>query len=161
LKKVFKNTGNFILMMVLLVATSGMSIYRLHCNCMQKEYISVFIEPESCHPAGHSHCCSNSQQCSYGNQQKGNHSCAGCDTLNAFFVKLTTVFIPEAPNIVTSPVQVMIFNTLFSDLLFQGMEDESTISGEIINSPPPLIIPGQKIVMLYHQFKFDLHFSIA
>ena len=148
-------------MVVLLVATSGMFVYRLHCSCMQKEYVSVFIEPESCHPAGHSHCCSSSPQCSCGDHQNEYQS-SGCDTHEAFFVRLTSVFISENPTTVISPTQTIIFNTLFSDLLFPELNnDEGSISGGIINSPPPRIISGQKIITLFHQFKFDQHFSIA
>lgn len=152
---VFRKIANLILMALLLVSTSGMAIYKLQCKCLKHEHISIFIEPESCHNSNSSSCCSSNCHCTELPHQHNDQAPANCDTHEALFVKLAADFLAEDDAVVISPVQTKILDLVFSDFLFkQELNSENTFS-DIINSPPPRILSGQKIVTLFHQFKFD------
>ena len=142
-------------MIFLLISTSGMTIYKLQCKCLHHEHVSFFVEPESCHKASNSGCCGSTCHCSEAKHAHENHSCAACDTHETFFVKLTTEFITEDDTNVICPLQAIILDVLSTDLLFQKELSNEDSFNDIINSPPPRILSGQKIVKLFHQFKFD------
>ncbi len=139
MKQALKNIGNIVLMMVLLVSTTGLTIYKLHCKCLQDEQLYVFIEPQVCHSDADSK----------------DNSCANCDTHEAFFVKLSIHFLAGNATVAAPPVQLEIINILFSEI--EGSQNLKSGKALLIatGNPPPLIISGQKIITLFHQFKFD------
>jgi hypothetical protein len=144
-------------MMVLLVSTTGLTIYKLHCSCLQHEYISVLVEPENCHSGAESYCCSDAGQCTHANSHHDNQAGAGCDTQEAFFVKLSAHFLTGSASVTVSPVQFEIFNVLFPETVKLQNPESEKIPVTALNSPPPLVIPGQKMVTLFHQFKFGTY----
>lgn len=148
-------------MIMLLVATSGMAIYKLHCKCLHHEHISIFLEPESCHTPTSSNSCGSTCHCTATKHSHENKSGANCDTHEAFFVKLTADFLHEDDAIIISPLHTKIIDVLFSDLLFQQELYNGNTFNEIINSPPPRVLSGQKKVTLFHQFKFDQYLQLT
>jgi len=156
LKQALKHIGNIVLMVVLLVSTTGLTIYKLHCNCLQDEQLSVLIEPQGCHSDADSDCCSGTGECTHQSKHHQNSpSCADCDTHEAFFVKLSIHFLAGNATVVAPPVQLETTPTLFSEITAPKNLDLEKELGIVTGNPPPLIISGQKIITLFHQFKFD------
>ena len=159
MKQAIKNIGNIVVMLVLLVSTTGLTIYKLHCSCLHHEHLSMFVEPESCHSDAGTHCCAT---VNHGDRAcHCNSDSDSCDTHEVFFVKLNAQFLTGNPTVTVAPVPVEIFKVLFSETLNlqnQGLQKTTVAT---VNSPPPLIITGQKIVTLFHQFKFDIHVPLA
>lgn len=148
-------------MIILLISTSGMTLYRLNCKCLHHKHISVFIEPKSCHADDNLQCNDGDCQCSLANHQHKGHSASACDTHEAVFVKLATEFITEDNSNEISPVLANIIEIYFNELINQQYLKKETFFTEVVDCPPPLVLSGQKIVALFHQFKFDEHPQLA
>lgn len=159
LRQAIKNIGNIAVMLVLLVSTTGLTIYKLHCNCLHHEHLSVFVEPESCHSNVGTHYCAGTNHGDY--TDHCDSSCDRCDTREVFFVKLNAQFLTGNPTVTVAPVPVEILKTLFTEKSKIQCPWLYETKVTLVDSPPPLIIPGQKIVTLFHQFKFDIHVPLV
>lgn len=139
--------------MILLVATSGMSVFRSYCTCENHAVISFLTEPENCHHEEHETCCSDAVCCNNEVKHQGD-TCSNCGHQEVFFVKLDSNVV-LANSLSVPPLFEKYISVSITDQI-----EKISLSGyndTLIeyNDPPPVKSSGKKIITYIHQFKFD------
>ncbi len=156
MKKKIKHTVNLILIVVLLLATGGMSVYRSYCPCSGNTFVGIFKAPETCGGSESSACHCGDKCCS---QEDGiAKKCSSCGHTEVFFAKMNSDFFASAS------VNIPLLQLKFIELsaveqpiaMLHEKEDFRIVVDE---SPPPSKSSGKKIITLLHRFKFDQHDS--
>lgn len=149
---VLRNSFSFLLGMIILISTSGFTVFKHHCNAEKTSQFSFIIEDFSCDHWAHEHehalpaCCAE-------NHEKTGTACEDgscCDT-ESYIVKLDITLDQQNAPKYSIPVTE-------SDEPVNQIESPS-ISHEckhVIlhnNLPPPL--SGKALQIYLHQLKFD------
>jgi len=149
---VLRNSFSFLLGMIVLITTSGFTVFKHHCNTENTSQYSFIIEDFNCDNNGHDHvkalptCCAEKHENTGVACEDGN--C--CDT-ESYVVKLDiTLDQQKAPK---KPILVMESGEPVNHIESPSLSQECKHIIIQNSLPPPL--SGKALHIYLHQLKFD------
>ena len=130
-------------------------IYKSHCSCTGKNYVSVFVTPKTCYSeADHHKNDGNSTSCSTEHcEECMNHTeDCGCDSPESVFLKLINKVIDEEVKFtVIQPIQIFI---TFNDINVHILDElESVENYNYYVDPPPIFTSSLDFLIQIQQLQ--------
>lgn len=140
------------------VSSSGILVYKSHCECTGNEQVSVYIAPESCETEFHKHhdhaedgaeICVNEAEC---------HDCSshekecGCDAPLVSFFKLMNQLI-EDETLYFNVNQLPVNFALVDDLVVVLQPDKPVSKVFFYTDPPPTVKSSTDFLIQIQQLK--------
>jgi hypothetical protein len=156
--KFVKHIAAIIFGMIFLISSSGFMIYKSHCTCTGKNYVSVFVTPKTCYSEAHHHKNDvNTTSCSTEHCEDCiNHTeDCGCAAPKGVFLKLVNQVIDEEVKFIEiQPIEIF---TAFCNVNIHIL-DESEIEEDhnFYVDPPPILTTSHDFLIQIQKLKIPL-----
>jgi hypothetical protein len=158
MKRIIKDISLILVVLLLVLATGGFSVFHHVCQCAGEMSVSVFKEVTCSHVEDSHNCCMDEETpscCANKPDHQSNNTCNGTDCCknSMQFLKISDSFQPGTAKISLKPF-LALSPLVFSDVPEINLES-STFNLKSFDLPPPET--GRQIVLDLHQLKLDFH----
>ena len=160
---VFKRLSVLIILFAFLLSVAGINIIKHTCNMCQTTTYYLFADTHKCEKTNKtiaeepSSCCSKKheadKQCAAEKSKSSQET--GCCQSKKIYVKVTDNFVNSSYNsIVKTSINYLQFPLLLTVFINKYSAEDSDIQ---TYHPPPLLLFGKQIIILFHQLIFYAH----